>query len=153
MKPDPTRRLLVASLSGVIGGAGVIGGMWLPLASLAGLGSVGSFDYNHARVYACISMASLVVLFSIVRCFRVVLAAAGVLCGLLAATGIDLYQVLHDVTGTNDGELAQMARQMSAQSSLQAGAYVLPLCGIVCVVAGLLGCSPPRPASALTSEP
>ena len=121
---------------------GAIGGMWLPLATLAGLGSVGCFDYNHTRVYACIVMGALVVIFSVARCFRAVLLAAGVFSGLLSATAIDLYQALHDVMSMGSGDLAQMARQLVAHSSLQTGAFVLPLCGLACVVAGALGSSP-----------
>ncbi len=53
---------------------------------------------------------------------------------------------------TDGGELAQMARQLVAHSSLQAGAFVLPLCGLVCVVAGALGSSPGRAVATATSE-
>ncbi len=147
-----SRQIVVASALGVVGGAGAIGGMWLPLATLAGLGSVGCFDYNHTRVYACIATGSLVIVFSAARCFRTVLLAAGVFCGLLAATAIDLYQALRDVMGTSGGELAQMARQLVAHSSLQVGAFVLPLCALACVVAGALGSSPRRTVATATSE-
>ena len=151
-RSGPTRRPLIASVLGIVGGAGVIGGMWLPLANLAGLGPVGCFDYNHVRAYAYITLASLVIIFSIARCFRIVLVTAGLLCGLLAATGIDLYQTLCEVMSMNDGELSQMARQLVAHSSLQAGAYILPLCGVACIVAGMLGSSPHRPVPTVTSE-
>lgn len=150
--PLPSRRrILVASALGAVGGAGAIGAMWLPLANLAGLGPVGCFDYNHTRVHACIGVASLVIVFSVARCFRTVLLAAGALCGLLAATGIDLFQALHEVMSMDGGDLALMARQMVAHSSLKAGAYLLPLCGIACVVAGALGSSPGRSPKVLTS--
>ncbi len=76
-RTERSQRVIVASALGVVGGAGAIGGMWLPLATLAGLGPVGCFDYNHTRVYACMAVGSLVVVFSAARCFRTVLLAAG----------------------------------------------------------------------------
>ncbi len=136
------RKVLTASVLGAVGGAGVIGGMWLPLATLGGLGSIGFFDYSRARVYACIAAATIVAVFSLARCFRVVLLAAGLLVGLLAATGIDLYQALREAMSLDGGNLAQMAHQMVAHSALQGGAYLVPFCGLACVLAGILGSAP-----------
>ena len=143
------RRVLVASLLGAVGGAGVIGSMWLPLATMGGLGPVGFFDYSHPRVYLCIAAAAVVAVFSLARCFRVALLAAGVLCGLLVATGIDLVQALHEAA-SEGGELTQMANSMIAHSTLRAGAYLVSFCALACVAAGILG-SAPR-LSAATSE-
>ena len=149
--PARPRRVLAASALGVVGGMGTAGGMWLPLATLGGLGSVGFFDYNHVRVYACVGAASLVVVFSVARRFRIVLLAAGVLCGLLLATGIDLYQALHDAMSMDGGsDLARMAKQMVAHSALQSGAYLVPFCVAASVAAGVVGSAtvPVRAASA-----
>ena len=126
--------------------------MYLPLANLAGMGPVRYVDYDHTRTSACIAIASLVIIFSFARCFRLVLTAAGLLGGLLAATGIDLFQTLREVMNTNDGALTQMAQQLVAHSSFQAGAYVMSLCAVACIVAGLLGSSPLPRTSATTSE-
>ena len=151
-RPASTKRqALLAPALGVVGGAGVIGGMWLPLATLGGLGPVGFFDYNHTRVYACIAAAAVVAVCSVARCFRVVLLAAGGLGGLLVATGIDLYQALHEAMSLEGGELAQLAHQMVAHSALQPGAYLVPVCGLACALAGFLGSTPTRGPS-VTSE-
>ncbi len=137
MRIPPLR--LVSAILGAVGGLGTIGAMWLPLAKLAGLGPVGPFDYSHGRVYGCIGAASLVVIASLLGAYRTVLLFTGVLCGLLAATGIDLHQALHELMSASEGETSQMARQMVANSSLQAGAYLLPVCCLACIAAAILG--------------
>ena len=135
-------RPLVGSLLGVVGGLLAAGGTRLPLATLPGLGAVNFFDYQSTRALLCLGVAVALALVCLVRFFRLALVGAGLLAGLLAATGLDLQRNLHDLTASAGPETAELAGKVLRATRPETGAGLLLAGCALCVLAGFVGILP-----------
>lgn len=134
----PGRPLLATAL-GLLGGGLAAAGTRLPLATLPGLGGVGYFDYQAIRAAVCLGIAVAVALCCLARFFRLALLGAGLLCGLLVATGLDLQHSVQEFTAKAGPETADVAGKVIQGIQPEIGAGMLLAGCLLCVCAGFLG--------------